>query len=513
MMSGIPRSSRLVLFVCLVSLAVLWSCRLPRLCIFDQCPQCPPNTLSLSMPSISGSSLTPSSHATLPPADGDLSSPDAPFVSWPLARVCAETTSWTPGLVFVCDNNSGGIGNIRNFILTCVRYAIEAGATGIIMPTIQTRSQDKLADLFAGKRLPLSHFFDEVHFRAGLRAACPQMTVYDTLEDVPGLRAAAAAADDERGARAASPEMITPNSFGLRGGCDPRDLDRHADRFGRRLRAWLADKHERLGLPAVGASSPKAVRFSWGVQWTYPVWRDGPELVATLGGLLRLRDDVLQLGAEATAAMRRFAASSGAGAASGPGAGNEPKAEPGFVGMHLRTENDALGGWPDFEQQSQAYLARIAALSSSSLPSSTSLSSGAGTGPGLAFLATGNATEAARFAELALERQQLRVLTKRELLAHDEFGSGELLERLDALSWDQQALVDFAVLLAADYFLGVSPSSFSMTVALKRHLRDEGVYTRPWRVGSEEGDGRSWLVGRYEGYWDDWLFMYESLWP
>lgn len=496
MMPATSRSSRLVLFVCLLSLAVLWSCRLPRLCIFDHCPQCPLNTLPLPPEfSISGPSLTTGSHTPVPPADVDLSSPDAPFVSWPLARVCAETTSWTPGLVFVCDNNSGGIGNIRNFILTCVRYAIEAGATGITMPTIQTRSQDKLADLFRGKKLPLSHFFDEVHFRAGMRAACPQVTLYDTLEDVPGLRAPATADD----ARAAQPEMITPNRFGLRGGCDARDLDRHADRFGNRFRAWLAEKHERLGLPAVGGASspPKPVRFSWGVQWTYPVWRDGPEMVATFGGLLRLRADVLELGGEAAAVMRRLAGSSGAGA----------KISPGFVGMHLRTENDALGGWPDFEEQSHAYLARTAALSS--------LSSGAGAGPGLAYLATGNATEAAKLSKLAWEGQQLRVLTKRELFAHEaeSGGSSKLLERLDALSWDQQALVDLVVLLAADYFLGVSPSSFSMNVALKRHLKDEGIYTRPWKVGSKEGDGRSWLVGRYEGYWDDWLFMYESLWP
>lgn len=510
MMPATSRSSRLALFVCLLSLAVLWSCRLPRLCIFDQCPQCPLDTLPLSEPSSLVSSLKPSSHNPMPPPDVDLSSPSAPFVSWPLARVCAETTSWTPGLVFVCDNNSGGIGNIRNFILTCVRYAIEAGATGITMPTIQTRSQDKLADLFKGKKLPLSHFFDEGHFRAGMHTACPQVTLYDAPEDVPGLQAAvAAAADEAQAARAAAPEMITPNRFGQRGGCDQRDLDRHADRFGSRFRTWLAEKHERFGLHAVDASSPKLVRFSWGVQWTYPVWRDGPEMVATFGGLLRLRDDVLELGREAAGVMQRLAGSPGAEAGVTLGTGD--KVSPGFVGMHLRTESDALSGWPDFEQQSHAYLTRITALSSSS--SSSSLSPDARAGLRFGFLATGNATEAARLSDLAWEGQQLRVLTKRELFAHEKFGSSELLERLDALSWDQQALVDFVVLLAADYFLGVSPSSFSMNVALKRHLRDEGVLTRPWKVGSEEGDGRSWLVGQYEGYWDDWLFMYESLWP
>lgn len=484
MVPAASRSSRLVLFVCLLGLAVLWGCRLPRLCIFDQCPPCSLNTVSEPGPSLA-TSLSPARHNAGTPVDTDLSQPDAPFVSWPLARICAETVSWTPGLVFVCDNNSGGIGNIRNFILTCVRYAIEAGATGLTLPTIQTRSPDKLADLFVGQKQPLSYFFDESHFRASLHVACPQLTIYDGLEDVPGLQQVPAGAGAFDKARAGMPEAITPKSFGLRGGCDPRDLDRHADRFGARLRAWLAEKHERLGLPAVAATSPKAVRFSWGVQWTYPVWRDGPELAATFGGLLRFRDDILALGMETAAAMGRLAG------------GDEGKA--GFVGMHLRTENDALSGWPGFDEQSSAYLGRAAVMYSSSRR--------------FAYLATGNATEAARLAELAWEGQQLRVLTKRELLAHEVVGDSELLARLDALSWDQQALVDFVVLLTADYFWGVSPSSFSMNVALKRHLREEGIYTRPWRVGSEAGDGRSWLVGRYDGYWDDWLFMYESLWP
>jgi hypothetical protein len=55
------------------------------------------------------------------------------YVGWPLERVCNET-KYQPGLVFMCDDNFRGIGNIPNLILTCVRYAIDAGATDIIPP-------------------------------------------------------------------------------------------------------------------------------------------------------------------------------------------------------------------------------------------------------------------------------------------------------------------------------------------------------------------------------------------
>ena len=44
----------------------------------------------------------------------------------PLRDLCSSK-DWQPGLIFRCDDAFGGVGNIRNIILTCVRYAIEAG--------------------------------------------------------------------------------------------------------------------------------------------------------------------------------------------------------------------------------------------------------------------------------------------------------------------------------------------------------------------------------------------------
>lgn len=71
---------------------------------------------SLGAPSPSPHVITGSSHH--PASLVDLSAARAPFVAWPLARLCAETDaagSFVPGLVFLCDNNSGGPGNIRNY--------------------------------------------------------------------------------------------------------------------------------------------------------------------------------------------------------------------------------------------------------------------------------------------------------------------------------------------------------------------------------------------------------------
>ena len=444
------RQAKVVFLICFISLATLWACRFPKLCIS------------------AGASDDNLHHHGPVQHDLDLSRADAPFIAWPLARICRET-DWVPNLIFVCDNNSGGIGNIRNYILTCLRYAISAGASGLLMPSIQTRSEENLSQLFKGRK-PLSYFFDEAHFRQSLSRACPQLSIYDDKKDVPGHL------DPIR------VESITPNHYGIRGGCDRRDLNRHVDLFGPRFRMWFEESASRpVHQYGANSSEPRFIRLNWGVQWNYPVYRDGPEFVATFGSLLKFRKDILQLGELIVTAVR------------GPGGLSHAATDPstGYLGIHLRTENDALKRWPNFTTQTSAYLEKA---SQSRFR--------------VAYLATGNLTEAARFTALALSNEQIRVFTKRDLVQN----SSNDLETLDNLTWDQQSIVDFIVLLQSDYFLGVSPSSFSMNVALKRNLKYDGLYTRPWKIG-DHGNDRSWLVGNYDQYWNDWLFMFDSLWP
>jgi hypothetical protein len=43
-----------------------------------------------------------------------------------LAELCSSK-EFNDGLIFRCDPAEGGIGNVRNIILNCLRYAIEAG--------------------------------------------------------------------------------------------------------------------------------------------------------------------------------------------------------------------------------------------------------------------------------------------------------------------------------------------------------------------------------------------------
>ncbi|KAI0975041.1 hypothetical protein F4678DRAFT_360084 [Xylaria arbuscula] len=394
-----------------------------------------------------------------PGNDVDLSQPDAPFVGWPLKRVCDETT-WVEGLVYICDNNSGGIGNIRNYIQTCLRYALEAGATGLTIPKIRKRSEKDLADLFT-ESLPFSYMFDEQHFRDAFEENCPQITLYNDIKDIPGA------------GKTPKISSITPKDLGNREGCDPGDPNRHTDQFGLSFRKWL--DNEKFG-PSPSKENPRLVRFNWGVLFDWPIYRDGPEMAATFGGILQLNDKFLSLGKRALEKMHAFARADGA-------------KDGAFLGIHLRTESDALGFWPDFDTQSEEYLTQA-------------LKRGYQT----AYIATGNITEADKFIDAAIEMAQMKVVTKMDLLSDKE------LDELEAFSWDQQALIDYVVLLGSEYFLGVQPSSFSVHIAMKRHLRTGGLYTRPYKTGTE-GDGLSHIVGKFERYWGGWLFMWDGMWP
>jgi hypothetical protein len=51
---------------------------------------------------------------------------DGPFDNRETRDLCASK-NWTEGLISLCMAPQGGIGNVRNVFLNCVRYAIEAG--------------------------------------------------------------------------------------------------------------------------------------------------------------------------------------------------------------------------------------------------------------------------------------------------------------------------------------------------------------------------------------------------
>ncbi|KAI3392315.1 hypothetical protein diail_5898, partial [Diaporthe ilicicola] len=414
-------------------------------------------------------------------SDIDFSDPDAPFVGWPLERACNEVTEWVEGVVWLCDNNWGGVGNVRNFILTCLRYAIEAGVSGIVMPAIQKRDDENIADIISGKEFrPFSYFFDEENFRQGLGESCPQITIYDSWAHIPNVRT-------PKGSREPEMQKISPRDFSIRGDCDGAELDKHTDRFGDAFREWVRD--EENGTPPT-ASSPRLFRMADfpGVLWEYPRWHDGPELSNTFGGLLKFNKQVMRLGKKALENMHSFARTH---ARTQDPLAIEPRSHAvsdasAFFGVHLRTEADAVDFWPSYEEQEEGYLSKAAELG---LP--------------VAYVATGNLSEAHKFSAAAYDQVGMTVVNKADLLTGDD------ADELASLSWDQQGLVDYVVLAGSEYFVGNSRSSFSILTIQKRQLKEDGIYSRPYKI-RPGGYGRSMIVGPIDHYYAHWLFIWDA---
>lgn len=407
-----------------------------------------------------------------PVPDYDLADPEAPFVAWPMRRLCDET-KWIEGVVYLCDNNSGGIGNIRNFIQICLRYAISAGATGVVIPNIRTRNDDNIGDLLSKPHRPFTYMFDEDHFRSSLAEGCPQMTVYDTVHDIPNAGPNPAAQIEE----------ITPKNLATTNeDCDAKDMNRRTRTWRADFQKWLfetstADPGEGGGVKRLppSASHTRVIRFTWGVLFDWETFLDGPELYATFGNILRVRPDLISLGRKAAATLR--------GHASGDGGR--------FLGCHLRVESDSSIYWPNYDYQTTRYLkeARDQAFK-------------------FAYLATGDAKAKKKFKDQAKREADVQVYSAETLLEADD------LAALQALTWDQRGIVDWVVLLDSDFFTGVTPSSFSILLGLRRHLRTAGLYSRPFRPGHDnDTDGHSRIVGNFNAYTGNWLFIFDGMWP
>jgi hypothetical protein len=105
-----------------------------------------------------------------------------------IQEVCSDH-SWTNDVVSQCDKIIGGIGNVRRELLTCMRWAMESGAS-LILPSVRPRFD---ANSFLGEEVKhaykpaatLDHFFNSKLFLTRIEESCPQMTIYKDLDSLP----------------------------------------------------------------------------------------------------------------------------------------------------------------------------------------------------------------------------------------------------------------------------------------------------------------------------------------
>jgi hypothetical protein len=223
----------------------------------------------------------------------------------------------------------------------------------------------------------------------------------------------------------------------------------HVEKWRPMLDKWMQDTNLTFNgtNPTVLTIIPPHLRF--------PMSYDPPEFIATFGRILQSRIDVRTM-----AATVLFALSNRYSLVIKPQPGIE---EGKFYGMHLRTAADAIAvGWPSYEIQSANCMRGVEKSGLSTI-----------------YMATGSLEDGARFKELAAGKGK-SVTTKTDLLEQRAFADERVV--MQNLTWDQQGMVDYEVLLRSSAFSGMWESSFAWSVSNRRHVV-EGKGT--WKIIGE----------------------------
>ncbi|TGO39722.1 hypothetical protein BHYA_0049g00580 [Botrytis hyacinthi] len=353
--------------------------------------------------------------------------------SAPLRALC-EKTEWNPDkVIFTCNNSIGGVGDIRNSILNCVRYAISAGA-GLVIPQIIFRNPDDISQIQTGERVSMTYMFDYFHFVESLRYSCPQMDIYPHIDDVPN-------SNEGRGPITLLPESLFSSPI-------PKTGIEHPEKWRELFEGWLDGYY----YFATNQTMNMPITVELGRSYLqYPIYSDGNEFALSFGGILKFSKNLRIL---ATAVLQNMLSTYNMS-----GDLSQPFLPNTFFGAHLRAEIEAAKSWPAedwfhqrYEFQSIQYLKELA---------STNLT--------LIYVASGNQTETTQFSR---DAAAYNVTTKWMLLDAKDRKS------LSKLSWDQQAIVDFLVLTKSSNFAGIGHSSFTWNIALQRHqfLENEKDY-------------------------------------
>lgn len=345
---------------------------------------------------------------------------------------------------------------MRQQILDFIFFAIEAGASSIILPSIALRVEDHLADLTGGGRANFTYMFDEDFFRSHMRAACPQIRIYSPTDIAL-----------EQAIRVPYRYQPTvPNR---------REVDK--DTWVAATLSWLRHR------TAIDSSVSTIVALE-ATLWEINTRSHLPDgFRRNFGQALRVHPDIRQFAAVAMSELT----SDRYNISLDPTDHIHPRA---FYGAHLRTESDAaasgyLSTDPGINPEDTEYPANWTVQTDVYLKQAMTY------GLSTIFAASGDAYELERFRTKGAEHDPpISIVTKWDLL------SAEDSKALKELHWDQQALVDLEVLKKCSVFGGYAKSSFAWYIAVARtelmaEKRASGVTTAmdAWNA-PKWGDGR-----------------------
>jgi len=338
-----------------------------------------------------------------------------------LSPLCRQT-KWTEGLWLHCHNYCGpnktsvcgGLNNARNRIQTCIRLAIDAGA-GLILPSATERDEDHLVKTNGAVHVCPEVFFNTEYLQTSMREQCPQFKLR-MCDDRSGIKHV----------------LETPKRHYL-----------DAAHSNGTFRQYVEEVFQRspLNLTDVSAKNPAVVNFGDSfIGWNYRKSGELMTLRKALFKVIKFNQDLLNLSARI---------------------GQHPKLNNGaYIGVHLRGEKD----WPNefgvVADQMRFYVAEIQRIQKTVSYNLKTI-----------YVSCGDEGAIQRFRDI-LKPLGFTVESKSTLLA----SSNSTLAQVEALAFDQKAIVEYQTLVDARFWMGVVMSSMSSLVAYTRSIDNEEDY-------------------------------------
>lgn len=341
-------------------------------------------------------------------------------------EVCANAT-FDSKITFVCDDSAGDVAEVRNSILTCVRFAMKVGAD-LVLPRITMR--EDYAGEKEGQGTSLDYMFDMEYFVNSLEHFCPDMTLYATAEEV--------SKSEKEGV--AGYFALVPESLATKNPTGEYSIEDWHTAFN----GWVAGQ-TKPGLDRIVVEIAKS-------SFTYPTGSDDVEFTNSFGRILKFGYDT---GTMATSTLARFS-----NMFDHPFDITYPIISGIFLGVHFSTQKDPAMiskiDQVDFEYatQSKLFLEHAVSANFSTIYASSDV----------AYNLPQFYSDAAAL--------NISVATKLDLL------KGKDRETLLDFTPDQQMMVDYLVHTKASGFSGVGHSPFAWNIAMQRHkLAEQQSYS------------------------------------